>query len=80
MLIGKLKIAVIILFSAWISLGASRVWASDTMLMFVGEDLEMLSIASRKEEAAWSAPAIVDVITRQEFESQNAFTLSQALE
>ncbi|EIM64578.1 TonB-dependent receptor plug domain-containing protein [Desulfobacter postgatei] len=79
-MIGKLKIAVIILFSAWISLGASRVWASDTMLMFVGEDLEMLSIASRKEEAAWSAPAIVDVITRQEFESQNAFTLSQALE
>ncbi|WP_020588602.1 TonB-dependent receptor plug domain-containing protein [Desulfobacter curvatus] len=80
MLIGKLKIAVIILFSAWISFGASWVWASDTMLMFVGEDLEMLSIASRKEEAAWSAPAIVDVITRQEFEYDNAFTLSQALQ
>lgn len=77
---GQLKIAVIILFSAWISFWASWVWASDTMLMFVGEDLEMLSIASRKEEAAWSAPAIVDVITRQEFESNNAFTLSQALE
>ncbi|WP_462269154.1 TonB-dependent receptor plug domain-containing protein [Desulfobacter sp.] len=79
-MIGKFKTAVIILFSAWIFFGTSWVWASNTMLMFVGEDLEMLSIASRKEEAAWSAPAIVDVITRQEFESSNAFTLSQALE
>jgi len=79
-LIGKLKTAIIILFSAWISFLASWAWASNTMLMFVGEDIEMLSIASRKEEAAWSAPAIVDVITRQEFESNNAFTLSQALE
>ena len=79
-MIGKLNTAVIILFSAWISFWTSWVWASDTMLMFVGEDLEMLSIASRKEEAAWSAPAIVDVITRQAFESNNAFTLSQALE
>ena len=79
-MIGKFKTAIIILFSAWIFFGTSWVWASNTMLMFVGEDLEMLSIASRKEEAAWSAPAIVDVITRQEFESSNAFTLSQALE
>ena len=79
-MIGKFNIAVIILFSAWVCFWTSWLWASDTMLMFVGEDLEMLSIASRKEEAAWSAPAIVDVITRQEFESNNAFTLSQALE
>ena len=79
-MIGKLKTAIIILFSAWISFLASWAWASNTMLMFVGEDIEMLSIASRKEEAAWSAPAIVDVITRQEFENNNAVTLSQALE
>lgn len=79
-MIGKFKTAIIILFFVWIPFWASWAGASNTMLMFVGEDLEMLSIASRKEEAAWSAPAIADVITRQEFEYNNAFTLSQALE
>ena len=54
--------------------------ASDTMLMFVGEDLEVLSIASRREEAAWSAPAIADVITREDIDLKGAFTISQALE
>ncbi|WP_291347692.1 TonB-dependent siderophore receptor [Desulfobacula sp.] len=54
--------------------------ASDTMLMFVGEDLEVISIASRREEAAWSAPAIADVITREDLKQKGAFTLSQALE
>ena len=37
----------------------------DTMLLFVGEDVEVLSIASRREESAWQAPAIANVITRQ---------------
>ncbi|MGD9826079.1 TonB-dependent receptor plug domain-containing protein, partial [Desulfobacter sp.] len=59
---------------------AGPVLASDTMLMFVGEDLEVLSIASRREEAAWSAPAIAEVITREEIENKAAVTLSQALE
>lgn len=54
--------------------------ASDTMLMFVGEDLEVLSIASRREEAAWSAPAIASVITREDIEQKGAVTISQALE
>lgn len=79
-MIGKFKTAIIILISVWGTFLGSWVWASNTMLMFVGEDLEMLSIASRKEEAAWSAPAIVDVIPRQTFEYDNGFTLSQALE
>ncbi|MBU0973234.1 MAG: TonB-dependent receptor plug domain-containing protein [Proteobacteria bacterium] len=54
--------------------------AADTMLMFVGEDLEVLTIASRREEAAWSAPAIAEVITRKDIEQKGAVTLSQALE
>ena len=52
----------------------------DTMLMFVGEDLEVLSIASRREESAWQAPAIAQVITRQELEERGVTTLAQALE
>ncbi|RJR19309.1 MAG: TonB-dependent receptor [Desulfobacteraceae bacterium] len=51
----------------------------DTMLMFVGEDLSILSIASRREESAWQAPAVAKVITRRELKEQGLFTLSQAL-
>ena len=52
----------------------------DTMLMFVGEDLETLSIASKREESAWQAPAVAQVITREELEERGIKTLSQALE
>ena len=58
----------------------SQAFASDTMLMFVGEDLEVLSIASKREEAAWSAPAIADVITREDIENTGVLTISQALD
>jgi len=58
---------------------AGMAMASDTMLMFVGEDLEVLTIASRREEAAWSAPAIADVITREDIDQKGAVTISQAL-
>lgn len=54
--------------------------ASDTMLMFVGEDLDVLSIASRKEEAAWSAPAIAKVITLKDIQDSGAQTISEALD
>jgi len=67
-------ILLMVLLCAW---GAA---ASDTMLMFVGEDLEVLTIASRREEAAWSAPAIADVMTREEIDQKGAVTISQALE
>ena len=79
---GIRKIAIFILFAVrifgWDLMG--NAWALDTMLMFVGEDLDVLSIASRREEAAWSAPAIADVITREDLDSKNAFTISKALE
>lgn len=74
------KIAVFILFISWVCLGGGGAQASDTMLMFVGEDLDVLSIASRREEAAWSAPAIADVITKEEIENKNAQTIAQVLE
>lgn len=54
--------------------------ASDTMLMFVGEDLEVLSIASRKEEAAWKAPAVADVVLRKDFEKTGDETIAEVLD
>lgn len=51
----------------------------DTLLMFVGEDLEVLSLATRREESAWQAPAIAHVITRKEIVEQGLTTLSEAL-
>lgn len=57
-------------------------WASDpddTMLMFVGEELDVLSIASRREESARQAPAVASVITKEVIEENGMFTLGQAL-
>jgi outer membrane receptor protein involved in Fe transport len=51
-----------------------------TMLLFMGEDIELLSIASRREESASQAPAVADVVDREEFINQGALTLSQILE
>jgi outer membrane cobalamin receptor len=60
--------------------GAGAGECPDTMLMFVGEDLDVLSIASRREESASQAPAVAEVITRQRLEKEGAFTLAQALD
>jgi len=57
----------------------SVIQASDTMLMFVGEDLEVLSIASRREEAAWKAPAIADVITQGNIDKTGGTSLVDLL-
>jgi hypothetical protein len=43
-----------------------------TMLMFVGEEIEVLSIASRREESAWQAPAIARVLTQKELRDRGA--------
>jgi outer membrane receptor for ferrienterochelin and colicin len=52
---------------------------NDTLLMFVGEDLEVLSIASRRRQSAWQAPAVVHVMTREEIHERGIQTLSDAL-
>ena len=52
---------------------------SDTMLMFVGEDLEVLTLASRREEQAWDAPAIVSVVTRNQIVTNRFLTMNEAL-
>jgi outer membrane receptor protein involved in Fe transport len=53
---------------------------NDTLLMFVGEDLEVLSIASRRQQSAWQAPAVAHVITREDIQEKGIQTVSHALE
>jgi len=52
----------------------------DTLLMFVGEDMEALSIASRREESVWGAPAVAQVFTRNELWERGVRTLGQSLD
>ncbi len=59
---------------------ASEAIREDTMLMFVGESLEVLSIASRREESARQAPAVAQVITKEEIHEKGMTTLSETLE
>ncbi|MGE0083286.1 MAG: TonB-dependent receptor plug domain-containing protein [Desulfococcaceae bacterium] len=51
----------------------------DTMLMFVGEKLDVLSIASRREESAWQAPAVAQVITKKEMREYGDNTVADVL-
>lgn len=53
--------------------------SSDPGILFVGEEIEMLSIASKREESAWEAPAIARVISRQDIDLRGYDTLSDAL-
>lgn len=50
-----------------------------TLLLFVGEELEVLTIASRREEGAARAPAIAGVMTGEEIETRGLSTLGQVL-
>ncbi len=52
----------------------------ETMLMFVGESLDVLSIASRREESAWQAPAVAGVISRKQIQERGIATLGEALQ
>lgn len=76
----KQLILPVVFFIGLLFLEVCPVLGSDTMLMFVGEDLEILSLASRREEAAWSAPAIAHVITREAIDNAGDATIADLLE
>lgn len=48
--------------------------------MFVGETLEVLTIASRREESVRQAPAVAQVVNRSGFRYKGADTLAEVLE
>lgn len=53
--------------------------AIDTSLLFVGEDLSVLTIASRRAEPIEQAPAVAQVITEEDLERNGVRTLGEAL-
>ncbi len=53
--------------------------SDDTMLMFVGLNLDVLTIASRREESASQAPAIANVITRDQIRKSGYSSLADML-
>ncbi len=55
------------------------IWAVDTSLLFVGEDLSVLTIASRRAESPAQAPAVAQVITQKDLEHYGVRTLGEAL-
>ena len=46
----------------------------ETMLMFVGEEIDVLTIASRREQSAWQAPAIARVLTQEKLRNRGTYT------
>ncbi|MBW2079491.1 MAG: TonB-dependent receptor plug domain-containing protein [Deltaproteobacteria bacterium] len=59
--------------------GAQIALAIDTSLLFVGEDLSVLTIASRRAEPIEQAPAVAQVITKEDLERNGVRTLGEAL-
>lgn len=82
--LGVFVIGLVFGLALWTGAGAAASELSpgmdDTILMFVGEDLEVLTIASRREESAARAPAVASVVTRKEFRESGRDTLSKVLE
>lgn len=54
-------------------------YAADTSLMFVGEDLSVLTIASRSPDREESAPAVAKVVTREDFQRRGLRTVAEIL-
>ncbi len=87
----KIKLKVFFLKILWavlLSLGLPLCtgWCSklnrvedETMLMFVGEDLSVMTAASRIPESPASAPAIASVINQEDIRREGAITLSEIL-
>jgi len=57
----------------------NNVQIDDTMLMFIGEDLSVVTLASRRPESPENAPAIVRVVGRTEIEKHGYLTIAELL-
>ena len=50
-----------------------------TKLVFVGEDVKVLTVASRRQEGAFQSPAVADVLTAADLRESGVQTVGQAL-
>ena len=55
-------------------------WNDGTSLLFLGEDTDVLTLASRREESAAKAPAVAQVLTRKDFWDRGDLTLGRVLD
>lgn len=69
-----------LLMSVFWLMNAVTVFAmEDSSIMFVGEDLSVLTIASRRAESPESAPAVAEVISAEEMRRNGVNTVAEAL-
>lgn len=68
------------LLSTSAALSAEKKAVEKTMLFFVGEELEVFTLASKKSETPLNAPAVATVIDAGEIERRGVNTLEQLLE
>ena len=73
--------AVLAVFFVWdpVWAGGEKSAMDDTMLMFVGEELSVVTVASRRPESPASAPAIADVVDFSDIETKGYQTLADVL-
>ncbi len=57
----------------------TKIQQDDTMLMFVGEDLPVVTVASRRPESPAAAPAIASVVDRKTINEKGYETLGELL-
>jgi outer membrane cobalamin receptor len=71
----------VVVFAGWPGWCAQKdTDLAETMLFFVGEELDIMTLASKKAETAFDAPAVATVIDAGEIERRGAHTLAQLLE
>ena len=80
----RLMIIACFVWQAVMNLAATGVHAGaygddGTSLMFLGEDTDVLTLATRREESAAKAPAVAQVLTRQDFWDRGDTTLANVL-
>ncbi len=73
-------IIVLIFLVPSINIISAQADTTDTILMFVGEDQDIMSIASGREEGAWQAPAVAFVIDRDDIIKKHYSTLNEAID
>lgn len=79
-MLGMLVLLGVVIFAVLPVFGMEPDAMDDTLLIFVGEDVGMLSLASRREESAWEAPAVASVISEREIRESGARNLGQLLQ
>jgi outer membrane receptor protein involved in Fe transport len=83
-LIGWVFAPIAVFFSflslaSFVAAGESPPGEDETMLMFVGEELSVVTVASRHPESPLAAPAVVSVMSRSDIERRGFQTLGELL-